>query len=342
MNRHTLVRGSALSLLALFGLLASWLLIPPTPSWSPFGHRQEAMAYANDVTGPGYNTTVIDTPTFAIYAGTVNVTSGPAPVGAVVKAYCRQQTLCGIFTVGSGSGLLAQAGNYRIAVYGTDGTTPTTNYAQPGDPITFTVNDLPAAPSIPISWGDKSFISVNLLPGSSLSLPLSAGWHLVSFSFQPTSTSLTTVLSSLGSSYDIVLGFDASQGGAQSYFTSPSMRAFNTLTALLPLHGYWLHLTTGSTLSLTGTPLPAGTTLALTPGWNLVGYGGTSPEPLATAFGHLNNAVDITLGFDAGQGGALSYFTAANMAPFNNLTTLQPNAGYWLHVTSSGQQWAGQ
>jgi len=120
------------------------------------------------------------------------------------------------------------------------------------------------------------------------------------------------------------------------------MRAFNTLTALLPLHGYWLHLTTGSTLSLTGTPLPAGTTLALTPGWNLVGYGGTSPEPLATAFGHLNNAVDITLGFDPSQGGALSYFTAANMAPFNNLTTLQPNAGYWLHVTSSGQQWAGQ
>ncbi len=342
MNRHTLVRGSALSLLALFGLLASWLLIPPTPSWSPFGHRQEAMAYANDVTGPGYNTTVIDTPTFAIYAGTVNVTSGPAPVGAVVKAYCRQQTLCGIFTVGSGSGLLAQAGNYRIAVYGTDGTTPTTNYAQPGDPITFTVNDLPAAPSIPISWGDKSFISVNLLPGSSLSLPLSAGWHLVSFSFQPTSTTLTTLLSSLGSSYDIVLGFDASQGGAQSYFTAASMARFNTLTDLLPLHGYWLHLTTGSTLSLTGTPLPAGTTLALTPGWNLVGYGGTSPEPLATAFGHLNNAVDITLGFDPSQGGALSYFTAANMAPFNNLTTLQPNAGYWLHVTSSGQQWAGQ
>jgi hypothetical protein len=178
--------------------------------------------------------------------------------------------------------------------------------------------------------------------GSNLSLPLSAGWHLVSFSFQPTSTSLTTVLSSLGSSYDIVLGFDASQGGAQSYFTSPSMRAFNTLTALLPLHGYWLHLTTGSTLSLTGTPLPAGTTLALTPGWNLVGYGGTSPEPLATALGHLNNAVDITLGFDAGQGGALSYFTAANMAPFNNLTTLQPNAGYWLHMTGNGQQWAGQ
>jgi len=56
---------------------------------------------------------------------------------------------------------------------------------------------------------------------------------------------------------------------------------------------------------------------------------------------HLNNQVDIVLGFDAGQGGALSYFTAANMAPFNNLTTLQPNAGYWLHVTGSGQQWAG-
>jgi len=50
---------------------------------------------------------------------------------------------------------------------------------------------------------------------------------------------LTTVLSSLGTNYDIVLGFDASTGGAESYFTSSSMQAFNTLTTLQPLRGYW-------------------------------------------------------------------------------------------------------
>jgi len=260
----------------------------------------------------------------------------------VVKAYCRQQTLCGTFTVGSGPGLLAQAGNYRIAVYGTDGTNATANYAQTGDPITFTVNDLPAVPSVAISWADKSFVSADLQPGSSLSLHLSTGWHLVSFSFQPTSTTLTTVLSSLGTSYDIVLGFDASAGGAQSYFTSPGMRAFNTLTDLKPLHGYWLHLVAPGTLTLTGLPLPTGTALALTPGWNLVGYGGATAEPVSTAFGRLNNSVDIALGFDPSQGGALSYFTATAMARFNNLESMQPNAGYWLHVSASGQQWAGQ
>ncbi len=173
-------------------------------------------------------------------------------------------------------------------------------------------------------------------------IPLSAGWHLVSFSFQPTSTALTTVLSSLGSNYDIVLGFDASQGGAQSYFTSPSMQAFNTLTTLQPLRGYWVHLTTNATWSLTGTTLPSGTTLTLTPGWDLVGYSGAAPEALSTAFGHLNNSVDIALSFDPSQGGALSFFTDPNMALFNNLNTLQPNAGYWLHLTGSGQQWAGQ
>jgi len=139
-----------------------------------------------------------------------------------------------------------------------------------------------------------------------------------------------------------VLGFDASQGGAQSYFTSPSMQAFNTLTTLQPLRGYWVHLTTNATWSLTGTTLPSGTTLTLTPGWDLVGYSGAAPEALSTAFGHLNNSVDIALSFDPSQGGALSFFTDPNMALFNNLNTLQPNAGYWLHLTGSGQQWAGQ
>ena len=185
--------------------------------------------------------------------------------------------------------------------------------------------------------GGAIFVAPNLQ-----SFNLTAGWHLLTLGVQPASTKLQDVLTSLGSSYDIVLGFDASKGGAESYFTAASMAPFNTLTDLKPLHGYWVHLTTAGTLTITGTPLPTGTTLALTPGWNLVGYGGTAPEPLATAFGHLNNAVDITLGFDPSQGGALSYFTAANMAPFNNLTTLQPNAGYWLHVSGSGQQWAGQ
>jgi len=312
----------------------------PTVTATPTAVPTTAPTPTATATASG-NQGVIVTPSFAIYAGLVNLPSGPAPVGAVVKAYCRQQTLCGSFTVGSGSGLSAQAGNYRISVYGTDGTSPTVNYAQAGDPITVTVNDIPVTPSVPLSWADKSFISVNLQPGSSLSLPLSAGWHLVSFSLQPSSTARTTVLSSLGGSYDIVLGFDASQGGAESYFTAANMAPFNTLTDLKPLHGYWVHLTTAGTLIITGTPLPSGTILALTPGWNLVGYGGTAPEPLATVFGHLNNAVDIALGFDASQGGALSYFTAANMAPFNTLTTLQPNAGYWLHISGSGQQWAG-
>ncbi len=64
---------------------------------------------------------------------------------------------------------------------------------------------------------------------------------------------------------------------------------------------------------------------------------------MTTALGHVSNQADIVLGFDAGQGGALSYFTAQSMQPFNNLATLQPNQGYWLHITSSANQsWSGQ
>ena len=87
-----------------------------------------------------------------------------------------------------------------------------------------------------------------------------------------------------------------------------------------------------------------GRLLTLQPGdWSLIGYSGSSPEPLATALGHLNNAVDIVYGFAASQGGALSYFSTAGMSQFNTLHALAPAQGYWVHLTGTPPQtWSGQ
>ncbi|MCZ7570263.1 MAG: C25 family cysteine peptidase [Ardenticatenaceae bacterium] len=74
-------------------------------------------------------------------------------------------------------------------------------------------------------------------------LALAAGWNLVSYlPRQP--LPVTTALQSIDGHYSAVLGF---AGGALSYYPDldPS---FNTLTAMEPLHGYWLKLNQAGTL----------------------------------------------------------------------------------------------
>jgi hypothetical protein len=165
------------------------------------------------------------------------------------------------------------------------------------------------------------------------SILLTAGWNLMSYPVIPTSTSMNSILYSVSGSYDIVLAFDASQGGALSYFTDPNMYYFNTLTDLYPLTGYWLHMKSSGTLSIYGQVPTATSTIQLTNGWNLIGWGGPANGKVPDSLWQIANNFDIVLGFDASQGGALSYFTAQNMKPFNNLSDFKLFFGYWLHTT---------
>jgi len=158
----------------------------------------------------------------------------------------------------------------------------------------------------------------------------------------PSSTKLGDVLASIAGSYDIVYGFDPSQGGATSYFTDPNKSFFNNLTDLQPLHGYWVHMTASGTLTISGQAVTTTNAVTLPLGWSLIGYSGTAAEPLSTALNNLGNVVDIVYGFDPSQGGATSYFTDPNKSFFNNLSSLAPNQGYWLHLTAAGQHWGGQ
>ena len=65
----------------------------------------------------------------------------PLPVGSAVRAYDAQGVLCGQFTV-------TTAGHYGLMpVYHDDPTTPIDEGAVPGDPIRFTVDDVPAKTS---------------------------------------------------------------------------------------------------------------------------------------------------------------------------------------------------
>jgi len=69
------------------------------------------------------------------------------------------------------------------------------------------------------------------------------GWNLIAYTGSST-TPLATALSSIAGKYTAVLGFDQ---GAQSWYAQLPA-SMNTLTDLVPGHGYWLYMTEDAVL----------------------------------------------------------------------------------------------
>jgi len=278
-----------------------------------------------------------------LVGGALTISGVAAPIGTRVTASYNGALIgCGL-TTGSGVSLLQ--------VNGADGTAGAAAYPAAGQSYQLAINGVTAGivPSaIPFVAPSGSlpvaFVSLDVTQGTATeTITLSVGWHLFSFTVQPSSTTLADVLHSLAGHFDIVLGFDAAQGGAESYFTAANMAPFNTLTDLKPLRGYWIHLTSDATLTITGTPPDPSAALTLTPGWNLVGFAGTTDTDLVTSLSPLGANYDEVLSFDPALGGALSYFRDQAHRMFNNLDHFQPHHGYWIHVpATTAQTWAAR
>ncbi|MGC8839311.1 MAG: hypothetical protein ACP5UM_12945, partial [Anaerolineae bacterium] len=120
----------------------------------------------------------------------VNSTLGgaPLPVGAVVAAYDPDGVQCGAFTVVS-------PGQYGVmAVYADDPFTPEDEGAEPGDPISFTVNGIPAAPmgpDLPVwtSNGDLRHVELEAPPSGSTPTPTATATVFGTATPTPTPTS---------------------------------------------------------------------------------------------------------------------------------------------------------
>ncbi len=82
---------------------------------------------------------------------------------------------------------------------------------------------------------------------STTAIPLNSGWNLIGY-LPASSTGLDEALSSLGSTYSAILGFN--QGATSYYRAMPS--SMNTLTSLNPKQGYWLNVTTSGSLCYAG------------------------------------------------------------------------------------------
>jgi hypothetical protein len=150
---------------------------------------------------------------------------------------------------------------------------------------------------------------------------LKAGWNLISFYVESDDMTPATVLASVKGNLSQIKNLKSSYDPALPPF-------LNTLKGLNVKDGYWVSVNADVSFDLEG-ETPAGASITVKPGWNLVGYpreSGAAPGTELTSLGgiveqfkNLKSSYDPTL------------------PPFlNTLKVIAPGLGYWLKVSADG------
>jgi hypothetical protein len=157
---------------------------------------------------------------------------------------------------------------------------------------------------------------------------LYAGWNLVSIYLQIPDTDILSVLASIDGLYSSVSTYDADMARWMQY--NPDGPDFlNDLDTIEPGRGYFIHMLTDATLTVTGEQI-ANTTIVLRPGQNLVGYNSSRPQ--------LREDVQLPVEcisiwtYDAASGIWLRHATSGPNT-HNHLTELEPGKGYTIYVS---------
>lgn len=153
------------------------------------------------------------------------------------------------------------------------------------------------------------------------------GWTLISTRLNPTDPSPSSVFNGINDC-TAVWAYYANPGGWKRYIPGGSA---NDLDIIEPGRGYWVNMTAGDTLTITGQEI-TNTDVELFPGWNLVGYNSsTSQSPANALFG-----IDYTSIWAYVGGVWLRHIKVADF--LDTLTQLNQGVGYWIFM-GNGDTW---
>ena len=152
-------------------------------------------------------------------------------------------------------------------------------------------------------------------------LTLKAGWNLVSFYVEATDMAPATVLAPIKDQLVQIKNLSKSYDPNLPFF-------LNTLSSISVNEGYWLKVSETVDLEVEGM-VPAGASITVKTGWNLVGYPRESGAAPADELKSLGNTVVQIKNLSKSYDPALPFF-------LNTLGTMVPGEGYWLKVTENG------
>ena len=150
---------------------------------------------------------------------------------------------------------------------------------------------------------------------------LNAGWNLISFYVESDDMTPATVLGSIKDKLVQIKDLK------NSY--NPTLPAFiNTLKVVNVENGYWVNVDADVSFELEG-EVPAGGSIPVRTGWNLVGY----PREIGAApANELTSLGDTVLQFK----NLKNSYNPALPAFINTLKVITPGLGYWLNVSDDG------
>jgi len=199
----------------------------------------------------------------------------------------------------------------------------TTNNTASGDAVSDNVDYRPwlAAP-----------YTMPAAPATSASISLVTGWNLISLPIIPTSSAITDVLAGLitAETVDWVDTFVYENGLLVEKKWDPPAILQNTLMSAG--QGYWVNMTAGDTLTISGLELPAPPNVPPTyqvyEGWNLIGVKSVNLIPVAQYLGGVVTAtIEVIYSYDATNEVYELVLSGGNFVPGH---------GYWLAVSANG------
>jgi len=149
----------------------------------------------------------------------------------------------------------------------------------------------------------------------------------------PEDTSTASVLSPINGNYSIIWEYNASDTADHWKKYDPGAPFGNDLTDMEPGKGYWIMMTSGDTLPISGT-MPEPTDIELKTGWNLIGYNSLDSQPIADALSSISGNYNIVWAYDASDT-TDPWKKYDSGAPFgNDLANMEPGKGYWIMMSS--------
>ena len=169
-----------------------------------------------------------------------------------------------------------------------------------------------------------------------LLLPLQTGWNLISIPRDQADTAITTVLSSISGSYDLVYAYDASDPtNPWRKYNVNAPPYSNNLSQINETMGVWVHMTTEGTLTVAGS-IPPTTSIQLYQGWNLVGYPGIQAKAISEALSSIADKYTLIYAYDASNpADPWKKYNVGAPAWANNLSEVRSRLGYWILATEN-------
>lgn len=234
--------------------------------------------------------------------------------GDIIMAYDSDNIPCGMDSV-RGDGSFGFMPVYRDDIY-----TDTDEGAEPGENISFTINDEEVFTASPIIWTENGdcFELCTFSTERCVNIPLHQGWNFISWNVAY-ADEIENLLTDFSDCVDVIFSFDQ---GALTY--DPELPEFASLTEVNQHHGYWLRMECNATLEVCGSPINKNDYIVIHNGWNLVGYWPEDILNTEDGFASILDNLRIALGFD---NGGLTW--SADNPQFSTLADLRPNFGYW-------------